>query len=155
MNIEKATYLQKEIRGNIQFFRYRKNRHKKRAFHLNLVTVICSATITTLLGLQDFSVGSWFINISIILGAIVTVLNFINGFYNYKELWIKDGKAFIELQELERDLTFYMEGRDPASFAAEELEKYRIRLNEIIHSSADIWYKLHQKEIDKGDEEER
>ncbi|MFK4998926.1 DUF4231 domain-containing protein [Bacillus sp. N9] len=100
MSIEKATYLQKEIKGHIQFFRHRKNRHKKKAFHLNLITVICSATITTLLGLQDFNVGSWFINISIILGAFVTVLNFINGFYNYKELWIKDGKTFIELQEL-------------------------------------------------------
>ncbi|MBS4204492.1 DUF4231 domain-containing protein [Lederbergia citrea] len=154
MGIEKATYLQKEIEENIKVFEYRKNRHKKKAFYLKLVTVICSASITTFLGLKGFNVGSLFINISIILGAVVTVINFADGFYNYKELWIKDGKAYIELLELQRDLTFYIQGRDPRSYVIEELEHYKFRLNEIIHSSAETWHKMHLKEGNNGEAEE-
>ena len=106
MSREKANYLLKEIEENIKIFESRKNKSKNKAFYLKLITVICSAGITTLLGLKDINVGSLFINISIILGAVVTVLNFVDGFYNHKELWVKDGKAYMELLELQRDLKF-------------------------------------------------
>lgn len=142
MSREKANYLLKEIEENIKIFESRKNKSKNKAFYLKLITVICSAGITTLLGLKDINVGSLFINISIILGAVVTVLNFVDGFYNHKELWVKDGKAYMELLELQRDLKFNVEGKDPGSFGVQELEPYKQRLNGIIHSSADTWYKI-------------
>ncbi|VEF46283.1 Uncharacterised protein [Bacillus freudenreichii] len=145
MNRKKALYLQKEIAKNIKLFELRKNRHKKRSFHLNLLTVVCTASITTILGLKDINVGSLFINISIVLGGVVTILHFIDGFYNYKDLWVKDGKAYTDLLELQRDLTFYMEGRGANAYDMEALEEFKVRLNEIINISTDEWHKLHQK----------
>ena len=123
MSAEQATYLQKEIEANLKIFERRKNKHKSKAFYLKLVIVACSASITTLLGLKDINIANLFINISIILGGIVTILNFVDGFYNHKELWIKDGKAYIDLLELQRDLTFYVIGRDSNSLDNKELEQ--------------------------------
>lgn len=139
VSAEKAAYLQKEIEENLKIFEHRKNKHKSKAFYLKLIIVACSASITTLLGLKDINAGSLFINISIILGGIVTILNFVDGFYNHKELWIKDGKAYIDLLELQRDVTFYLKGRNPNSLENKELERYKLRLNEIIHLSAHLF----------------
>ena len=149
---EKALFLQKEIQEKLTFFEKRKRKNKKKAFYIKLSTVTCSALITVLLGLKNIgSNEDLFVNISIILGGFITILNFNESFYNHKELWIKEAKAYIELLELKTNIDFYIHGEDINNIKSSELEKFKNRLNEIINSNANSWAIMHH-ETSKKDE---
>ncbi|MFC5452174.1 DUF4231 domain-containing protein [Paenibacillus aestuarii] len=152
---EKAKFLQQEIQDMILFFQKRKRRNKKKAFYIKLLTIICSALISVLLGLKDINAGNLLVNISIGLGAFITVLNFIESFYNHKELWIKEAKAHIELLELKTNIDFYIVGEDNSNIKLTDLEKFKDRFNEIINTNANNWASMHHKTTNKEDSHEK
>ncbi|MNR57323.1 hypothetical protein D3C85_1780720 [compost metagenome] len=72
-------------------------------------------------------------------------MNFVESFYNHKDLWIKEAKAHIDLLELKTNIDFYLQGEDKANIKLDDLERFKDRFNEIISSNANNWEIMRKK----------
>jgi len=104
-----------------------RKKNKRWASALYVVTVILSSAVTILLGIQ-FKVPGVEGNlkqIAFVIGAIVTLLNAFDPFFNYRGSWAAYDEALSEFYRLRTELEFYVSGVDNATLAPDKLDKLR------------------------------
>src|SRR5206468_11572693 len=98
---EHFTWLQHELNRQLTAYRRRRKRDKRKAFVLQMATVILSATITVLLGIRATGfVQQYLTDIAIALGAIITVLAAAEAFFGHRGLWILRSHTVRRLEAL-------------------------------------------------------
>lgn len=135
---KKAEQLGREIGGAIEHIKKEKRNNQRRASYIKIATVVFTASITVLLGLQVAGLENSFKSIALILGAIVTMLNALEPYFNYRTLWIEHEAALANFHGLKREYKFYMEGLPPESLSLSELgklnDKYQQLWKQLSHS---------------------
>jgi hypothetical protein len=118
--------------------------YKKKALRLKIISVFLAAIITVLLGIKlgDDSWTNTLSNISLILGASITVLSAYEAFFDPRALWVRETVTFVRLKDLQRDLAFWKSGIDPNDFAPEELTNFKQRLDLILQDTLKYWMKI-------------
>lgn len=126
--------------------RYKKesSHYKKTAFRLKIISVLLAAIITVLLGIKygDASFTNLLSNISLFLGASITVLSAYEAFFDPKALWVRETVTFVRLKDLQRDLDFWRSGIDPNDISSEELIRFKVRLDLILEDTLKYWMKI-------------
>ena len=114
-------------------------------FGLKIFSVVFAATITVLLGLKvDENVAKLFQNSALVLGAVITVLNAYEAFYDHRSLWIRRTVTLARLTELERDLKLSVVGTDQNQIDPKTLDKLVERYNRILADDLKAWLRMRE-----------
>jgi hypothetical protein len=141
MNVEdKLEFLQGELDDRIRDFARKRNRDKSIAFRLKILGVLFAASITVLLGLEVSDVASGILsNFALALGAIITVLNAVEAFYDHRSLWIRRTVTLARFYQLRRDLGLYAFGSEPEEIDVDHLGKLMHQYNRILEDDLKAW----------------
>ena len=141
---QQLDYFSKEIEKQVDRYRNESSHYKVLAFRLKIVSVFLAAIITVLLGIRigDSIMATWLSNVSLILGASITVLSAYEAFFDPKALWVRETVTFARLKDLQRDLDFWKSGLDPNELKLEELNRFKIRLDHILEDTLKYWMKI-------------
>lgn len=141
---EQVEFFTKELKTLTDRYKNESLRYKKTAFRLKIISVLLAAIITVLLGIKfgDTSLTNALSNISLVLGASITVLSAYEAFFDPKALWVRETVTFVRLKDLQRDLDFWRSGIDPNEITTEELNKFKIRLDLILEDTLKYWMKI-------------
>jgi Protein of unknown function (DUF4231) len=138
-----VSFLLGELDRQERRFAHRRRRDKRKAFALQVSTVVFSATITVLLGLQVGSrTQSTFKNIALALGALVTVLAAMEAFFNHRGLWIGRTVTVRRLEDLRRHLEYRLAGLDGTQLEPKLADSFLAELDEIIAEDQRTWMRL-------------
>lgn len=141
----KLANLKAGIDCNIKFFNKKHSRTKHRSYGLKIASVAFSALITVLLGVSSGTLETMFKNVTIVLGAGVTIINAIDAFYNYNGLWIKNTLTLSKLMELKREVDFYSSGCKTEDISEERLNKYMNELQQILKDDIKQWLRIRER----------
>lgn len=140
---ERFSFLSAELGRQEELFGRRRRRDKRKAFGLQISTVVFSGGITILLGLRvDSPVQRQFGNISLVLGALITVLSAIDAFFGHRHLWILRTVTLRQLQDLRRHVEMYLAGRSDAELDEQTLDMFASELDRIIIDDRQSWLRL-------------
>ena len=152
----KMDTLMSEIDCAINFFQIKHKKTKRKAYAIKISSVCFSVLITVVLGLSiNEDLGDLVKNIALVLGAIVTIINAVDAFYNYGALWIKNTVTLSKLRELRRKIEFYSAGCDPADFSEKKLNEFLHELQKISKDDIKEWLRIREnvsRTEDKKDE---
>lgn len=138
--------LQTDIDETIEYLEYCATRSERWAFVFKIGAAILTASVTVLLGLNGSPADAiTYKNFALFLSACVTVVSAADAFYNPRSAWIQSQQAVVRLQNLRRDLRFYVAGL-PANGPAGDLSEYKNRLNLIVQSDIDAWINTQNKD---------
>jgi hypothetical protein len=148
MSVEdRVGFLRAELDHQQQRFSSRRRRDKRKAFALQMATVVLSATITVLLGLR---VGSGLqrtlANLALVLGALTTVLSAMEAFFNHRGLWVARTATLRRLEELRRQTDYQLAGVTDGELDPTVVDGLLARLEQIIADDRQAWLRLRSTE---------
>jgi len=124
---EKAELMKRMLNNSIEHAQRNRQHYRKRASIVRIVTIVASTLVTVLLGLQIAGFEVYFKQIAFVLGALVTLLNALEPFFNLRALWVEHEQALAGFYALKNDLDFYLSGVKPEELDVNVLDKFRER----------------------------
>jgi hypothetical protein len=144
-NSERRAYFEKELNERIRDFALKRRRDKSKAFKLKILAVVFPAAITVLLGAKVGTVVSGVLqNVALLLGAIITVLNAVEAFYDHRSLWIRRTVTLARLYEVRRDLGLSVAGAEDGDIDSQTLDRLVGRYDGILDDDLKAWLKLRE-----------
>ena len=142
---EKVRLFKKELDERVKDFAKKRKGDRAKAFGLKTTAVIFAALITILLGLKvDDSVAKVFQNIALVLGAIISVINAVDAFFDHRALWIRRTVTLARLYDLERDFNLYIAGLDKDKVDPKVFNKLTERYDRILTNDLKAWLKMRE-----------
>jgi hypothetical protein len=151
MNTKKQfEVLMEDVHQTTARFMSAARRHHVAGIVTRVSPVLLGALIPVLLSWQGLSVEGQAMtkNITLALGAIITVIGAFDAFSEPRLLWIRDTATVRRLQDFHRDLEVYGAGRDVEEFESEKMEAFRRELRVLLDAHTDSWSKqFHADEL--------
>ena len=134
----KVTLLESYLKSSIDDVGKKRLRNQRKATAVKLTILCLSGGATLLLGLDlGLSVDPWLKRAAFVLTSVVTVLNAVEPFFNYRALWVEHERANAAFFHVKDRLHFYVTGRtesalEPAAIEHfyDEYERVWTRLNQ-------------------------
>jgi hypothetical protein len=150
---ERLEWLETEIDNIVKRYKTESTHYKKVAFRLKIVSVFLAAFITVFLGLKlkETRLTEILSNASLVLSAAITVLSAYEAFFDPRALWVRETVTFARLKDLERDILFWKSGKDTEDINLEELDGFKLRLDQILADTLKYWMKIRgANDLDKA-----
>lgn len=149
---EKLKFFESELDSRIKDVSQKRKRDKTKAFSLKIFAVIFAAAITMLLGLKvDDTTGLILQNLALMLGAIITILNAVEAFYDHRSLWIRRTVTLASLYDLRRDLSILAIEFKQGEFNSGALNKLMNRYDRILANDLKAWLKMREDNLPGND----
>jgi hypothetical protein len=100
---EAAVWLRGQIRAGLDYMRIRKKRFQRFSSGIKLLSLVISAAATIILGLQDLS---FWAGLGFSLVALVTVINAVEPFFNWRSRWVLAEEAQYRFNRVKDDLEY-------------------------------------------------
>ncbi len=136
---EKSDWLSKRIEDSIKRVESKSNKFKKTSSLIKIATIIFAGLITIFLGFKNQCYEETFKMIAFILGAVITVLNGLEPFFNFRLFWIEHEEAEYKFRRLRDEYGFYLSGLNDNDLKHEELSKYEKKFQEIWDNLSMKW----------------
>jgi len=124
---EKADVMKRMLDNSIKHAQRNRHHYRNRASIVRIGTIVASTLVTVFLGLQIVGLEVYFKHIAFVLGAMVTLLNALEPFYNFRALWVEHEQAVAGFYALKNDLDFYLGGVKPEELDINALDQFRER----------------------------
>ena len=148
---KRLEWLQSQLDDQLDLFRKRRRRDKRKAFALQMSTVFLSASITVLLGLRVAGIaGTRLSDVALTLGALITVLAAAEAFFHHRELWLLRTGTLRKLESLDRQLKYYNAGAGDQSRLDGQVDQFLNALNEILSEDYEGWRALQKAASDQS-----
>jgi hypothetical protein len=115
---------------------------QNRASIIKMLAIALSAGLTICLGLRLPEYELELRMAAFLMGGIVTFLNALEPFFNYRSLWIEHEEAQYKLHRLKDQIDFYMAGDLMTSIEPDQMDKFYANYNEIWDSLSNNWLKF-------------
>jgi hypothetical protein len=140
---EKLKFIKDELNKRIERHSRKRNSDKRRALGYKVIAVCFAAAITILLGVRvDATLTEIFRDVALIPGAMITVVNAIDAFYDYRSLWIRRTLLLARLYSLEREVLFYEIQPEQGETHMRKLDEFLKRLDQILEDDLQNWMRL-------------
>lgn len=150
---DQLTWLRRELAVQIAEYKRRRRRDKRKAFALQMSTVVLSASITVLLGLRVAgTVGQRLSDVALILGALATVLAAMEAFFHHRDLWVLRTATLRRLESLDRRVSYYEVGLGDDAASVADMEHYFAQLDGILAQDFSGWRDL-QRPVERPPKE--
>ncbi len=140
---KKLEFLRQQLDTRIKDFRPKREHNKRFAFQLKISSVLLAALITIILGLKvDNSWSPTLQNIALVMGALITVINAVEAFFDHRSLWVRETVTLVRLYDLQRDVEFYSSGIEQNELDGPTLARFMKRYDQIMSEDLQTWLKL-------------
>jgi len=120
---EKADIMKKKVDSAVQILMNRKKENENKATYIKMATICFSTIVTVLLGLQGLPYENIITNIAFSFGAIVTLLNALEPYFNFRAVWLDCEKAIARFQSVQDELSFYLAGMEGDEVSSDRIDK--------------------------------
>ena len=140
---EKIEWLNSKIASSIEYMQRERDRNRGRASRLKLLTIFLSGAGAILLGVQISGFDALFRNLAFVFVTIVTLVNALEPFYNYRALWIEQERALAGFYKVHDDLDYYIAGTKLDEISSDELNRIYEEIRKVwdYHSNAWLSYR--------------
>jgi hypothetical protein len=155
-NWQKVKLLQGYLGSSIKDVGDKRKKNQQRATSIKVVILCLSGGATVLLGLDIGTQAQLPLkNLAFAFTAIVTVLNALEPFFNYRALWVEHERANAALYQLKDRLTFYVTGKDDTDLRISDLKEFYAQYEQIWETLNQAWIAQRQQyhEIDSQSNE--
>lgn len=130
-------------RGNAYASR-KKRTFRRWASWVKIIALALSAASTVILGLQDLD---FWAALAFSMVAVLTVLNAIEPYFNWRSRWILMEEMQYRFYRLEDDLAYYLKKTDSDKVSQAEVDRYFDVYQDLWHDVSRRW--LEQRGLDK------
>ena len=127
----KVKFLKEYIEISIKDMKKHRKQNQRRASTIKVSMLVFSSFATILLGIQLNNQESLLKNIAFVFSAVVTLLNALEPFFNFRALWIEHEQGLASMYRLQNDLDFYLAGRKKEDIDLNKIEAFRKRYEEV------------------------
>jgi hypothetical protein len=142
----KVALLQEKIDAALKKTRINMRENRKRASLIKLTVTACSAFATIFLGLKLPNLESQFKDAAFVLTALVTLLNALEPFFNYRALWVEHETALWKFHRLRDKIEYHIAGRSPELVEAEDLNNFHAEYQAIWDDLSQSWINYRKQE---------
>ena len=103
-------YLQEQIQLAIAKFKKKADQNKHRAYTVSIASASLGALVTIALGLQLPEQATLLKNFALICGALIAIVNTVQGVFAYRDLWLKQKGTLLQFYSLRNQIEFYQAG---------------------------------------------
>jgi hypothetical protein len=147
---QQSTFLEEKIQEYIILFDKKRQLNKFLSFGIKLTGALMAASITVLLGITfKEKPENLFKNIALILGALITVFNTWDAFFNHKSLWVRFTIAMSKLYALKNSIS-YLKTKSADQITETKLDSMYEELQTIISETNSNWEELRKDENHVG-----
>ena len=136
---KKAEMLLNSVNNALSYQSMRKSQNKRRASTIKIASIFLAGSATILLGLQISGYEKYLKEIAFVLGALVTLLNAVEPFFNFRALWIEHEAALARFYRLKDKIEFYLAGKDADKLNPEIIKQYHVEYEEIWNNTSRAW----------------
>ncbi len=152
--MEQLKYLEEKLETDISGIQKRSNKNRNRSALMGVSAIVFGACVTICLGVQINVYQELLKNIALICGVLVTVVNSIDRFFNFRVAWVKQTVTIIKLKTLKSEIELYKLGLQEDEKADEDrISKFLERYKGIWELISGEWSELRTPE--KQEEEAR
>lgn len=142
----KVELLQRFIKSSIDDVGRKRKLNQRRATIVKVLILSLSGGATILLGLNLGPAAELPLkNVAFALSSLVTLLNALEPFYNYRALWVEHERANAAFFQVKDRLTYYVSGRSDDELEAAELRKFYDEYERVWSSLSQAWTQLRQQ----------
>ena len=145
----KVQYLEQRLSRAVTYMGDQRDRNRRRSTLLRLSTIVLSAVATVLLGLQVMGMDQVFRSVAFVLVTLVTLLNALEPFFNYRALWVEQEAAIAQFYRLRDEIGYAVAasaGGELPDATVDELFRDYLQVWER-HNEAWIGYRKAGKEV--------
>jgi|GEM_PF-2750520 len=142
----KVALLQEKIDAALKKTRINMRENRKRASFIKLSVTTCSALATIFLGLKLPNLESQLKDAAFVLTALVTLLNALEPFFNYRALWVEHETALWKFHRLRDKIEYYMAGRSPDLVEADDLNNFHAEYQATWDDLSQSWINYRKQE---------
>jgi hypothetical protein len=142
----KVDFIKEYIEISIKDMKKHRKENQRRASIIKVSTLVFSSLATILLGVQLNIQESILKNVAFVFSAIVTLLNAMEPFFNFRALWIEHEQGLANMYRLQNDLDFYLAGRKTEDIDPNKIEVFRKRYEEIWNSLNENYIRFRRTE---------
>jgi hypothetical protein len=110
---EKVDFLKAKVNDALQRARTNRQSNRRKASYIKVFITVLSGAATVLLGLQIPNLEPLFRDIAFIFTALLTVLNALEPFFNFRALWVEHEIALWKFYRLQDKIEYYLAGTTP------------------------------------------
>lgn len=137
---KKIELLSEFVQSSIADVSKKRKLNQRRATAIKVVILCTSGGATILLGLNlDQTMDVSVKNIAFALTSLVTLLNALEPFFNYRALWVEHERANAAFFHLKDRLQFYISGRSDSTLEADQIENFYTEYEQIWASLNQAW----------------
>lgn len=106
-NKSEFDYLEQQVKSSINVLKEKSQINKNKTRWVNGLSIALGALITLTLGLDLADAYSDYQkNLALIFGALLTIVNGWNAFFDYKKLWSRQKSTLLDLYQLRNELGY-------------------------------------------------
>ncbi len=135
-------WLLKRIDESLSEIGKKKILFQQRASIIKILAIALSAGLTICLGLRLPEFEFELRMAAFLMGGIVTFLNALEPFFNFRSLWVEHEEAQYKLHRLKDQIDYYMAGDLIQSIPPDTIDKFLANYNEIWDSLSNNWLKF-------------
>ena len=136
---KKAEILISSINNALGYQKMRKEQNKRKASIIKMSSILLAGSATILLGLQISGYEKYLKEIAFVLGALVTLLNAVEPFFNFRALWVEHEAALAKFYRLKDRIEFYLVGKEATQVNPEIIKQYYAEYEEIWSTTSRAW----------------
>jgi hypothetical protein len=147
---EQLKFIEDKIQEYIILFERKRQVNKYLSFGIKLSAALMAALITIILGVtfKDKPENAYK-NAALILGALITVFNTWDAFFNHKALWVRFTIAMSRLYSLKNTIS-YLKTKPVGQITEVKLDSLYEELQKIISETNSNWEELRKEESNVG-----
>ncbi|HEY9626636.1 MAG TPA: SLATT domain-containing protein [Coleofasciculaceae cyanobacterium] len=142
----KVEYLRVKIEDAIRRVRISRKNNQTKASYIKVFIILLSGTATVLLGLQISGLQTQFKDIAFVLTALVTVLNALEPFFNFRALWIEHETALWKLYRLRNKIEYYTAGNEAENMSIEKIDGFQAEYQAVWDDLSQSWIAYRKQE---------
>lgn len=131
--------IKKSIQKRIESIDRKRLKYRNNAYRTFITVTILGALVTVLLGLNLKGYEEPIRIMSLIITAVVTILNAYNSFFSHKELWVANNSALNRFYALQFTIAFLEESGQP--FDAATVNTLKDEYDQILNELNNNWLK--------------
>lgn len=143
---QKADYLLHQLDVSFKDLHKHRKDNRRNASVVKFATLLFSTIATVLLGIHFVGYEVSFKNVAFVFSALVTLLNALEPFYNFRSLWVEHELAIARLYRLKNDIDFYLIGKDDNEIEIDALQLFLNRYEDVWNSLNDNYIKFRRSE---------
>lgn len=143
---EKVEFLRTRINDSLTRARDNRQKNRKMASFIKIIIVLLSAIATILLGLENPVLNPLYKDIAFVFTALVTTLNALEPFFNYRALWVEHEIALWKFYRLRDKIDFYLAGIEPEQANPDKLNSFYNEYQTIWNDLSTSWLSYRKQE---------